>query len=133
MAAKLKDTKGKKYKLSYKNESGELQDILVVAGKVLVRELEHSQLITGTVVAKTSDRFYALFEFQRDTVLQVWTLMENDVKKVKFPEAIEKLKIDCQIKKVNEDLYILDPNDTATGKQWFLKGHGNFVNNNTLG
>tara|TARA_B100000900_G_C20515900_1_gene690044 strand:- start:63 stop:464 length:402 start_codon:yes stop_codon:yes gene_type:complete len=133
MAAKLKDTKGQKYKLSYRKESGELQDIVVIAGKTLVRELEFSKLITGSVVAKTGDRFHALFEFQRDTALQVWTLMENDVKKVKFPEAIEKFKINCQIKKeFYEDLYILDPNDTATGKQWFLKGHGCFVNNNTL-
>jgi hypothetical protein len=133
MAAKLKDTKGQKYKLSYKNESSEIQDMLVIAGKTLVRNLEHSKIITGSLLAKSGDRYYAVFEFQKNTALQVWTLMENEVKKVKCPIHIVKVKVDCGIHKQFEDLYVLDPNDTATGKQWFLKGHGNFVNNNTLG
>lgn len=133
MAAKLKDVKGQKYKLSYKNGHGDTQELLVIAGKVLVRQLEHSQLVTGSVTAKNGDRFYALFELQKDTALQIWTLMGKSVRSIRFPEAIEKFKVDCKIHNGKEDLYVIDPHDLATGKQWFLKSRTNFVNNNTLG
>lgn len=131
MAAKLKDTKHKQYMLSYK-QGEDTFSFAVAAGYKLTKRLQHSIITTGSVTAKTGDKFYAVFEFQKDKAISIWTLQETCVKKVKFPEAIEKFKIDSDIHKAYEDLYVADPHDTATGQQWFIKGHGCFVNHNTL-
>ena len=131
MADTLKDTKGLKYKLNYKIKNGETQWFEIEAGKAYKKDLEYSQLITGSVVAKSGDKYYAVFEFQRDTAIAIHTLQKDCIVAIKHPENIEKFKIDCRIKKLHEDLYVQDQNNPE--KQWFLKSRGYFVNKNTLG
>ena len=120
MAAKLKDTKHKQYRLSYK-QGEDTFSFVVAAGYKLTKRLQHSILTTGSLTAKTGDRFYAVFEFQNKKAINIWTLQEDKVRKVVNPEQIAKFKIDSDILKISEDLYVTDPNDTATGEQWFRK------------
>lgn len=131
MVAILNDTKGLKYKLNYKIKNGQTHWFEIEAGKTYKKDLEYSQLITGFVVAKSGDKYYAVFEFQKDTAIAIHTLQKDKIEQIKHPENIEKFKIDCRIKKSHEDLYVQDQNNPE--KQWFLKNRGYFVNKNTLG
>lgn len=129
MAATLKDTKGLVYKLNYKIKNGETHWFEIEAGKKGKKDLECSQLITGMVVDKAGQKYYAVFEFQKQTAIAVYALLSNKIEQVKHPENIEKFKIDCSIKKLNEDLYISDIYESE--KISFMKDRAYFVNYNT--